>query len=119
MSDRRAARGRQAAPAIPAPVELGSRLHPIWRDEAALLAHPTLGQYVDEQDVRRMRVGANAYQSVRRRWALDRGFESKRYSGFVDEHRLRAHLEALGIDATPERGGNGRLRLSTEPGALS
>lgn len=117
MSSRRAARARQAAESSPIPPELASRLHPIWRDVAGLLAHPELGRYVDERDVRRIRMGNRPHQSVRNRWALAHGYESTKRPGFVDEHRLRADIEAAALevdDDSQEVSGNGRTVLTED-----
>lgn len=72
------------------PVEALDQLHPLWRDLAALEAHPVFGPYVDERTAERLRMGGRVFGSVVGRWAVDHGFESGRWPRMVDWHALRA-----------------------------
>lgn len=88
MSSRRAARGRLASRSGTdggMPLELGSQLHPLWRDpQAVARAFP---EYVKPEDLIPLRVRL-LYHRVLDRWAVAHGYADAH--GCVDWHALRA-----------------------------
>lgn len=68
------------------PVELRTRLHPIWGDVEAVRARFPEHCAADVPPIREHFL----YMEVLDSWAIANGFESERWAGFPDWHRLKA-----------------------------
>jgi hypothetical protein len=92
------ARRRRPEPPAPdgsIPDELLSRLHPIWKDPAAV--REVFGQYVTQADLSGLR-RHNLHGRVLSVWAVRNGYESEQYPSSPDWHRLRA----AGVGGPPD-----------------
>ena len=67
------------------PPELSSRLHPFWRDHAAVVEK--YGEYLTPAQVTSS-AGRNLHQTVINAWAVAHGFTD--HNGAADWHALRA-----------------------------
>jgi len=67
------------------PSELSSRVHPIWKDHAAVVER--FGQYLSPTEVTSS-AGRNLHQTVINAWAVAHGFTD--HNGAADWQALRA-----------------------------